>query len=132
LADVGVAGQVHGDHGDNYGGWNAASYWYVAPVPGWYLVVAEVTVGVNTSATRPSVLCLIQISTGPAVDYYEYHGVGTTDDGTVPGATALGYYYLRAGDYIWPLILFSGYPENGETVVSAGHHSHMEVIFVSS
>jgi hypothetical protein len=127
-----VAGQPHADFGDNYGGWDSALDVYVAKVPGWYLVCAEVTVGVNTSASWPECACQIQVSTGPDNDAYENHVIGTASDGTTPGATALGCYYLREGDYVWPLIYFTEYPENGNTVVTTGHASHFEAVWCSS
>ena len=47
------SGLVHGNLGDNYGGWNAAQNMYVAQQPGWYLVIAEVYG--NTPRLRPRI-----------------------------------------------------------------------------
>jgi hypothetical protein len=126
-----VTGIAHGDYGDNYGGWNAGSSWYVAQKAGWYLAVAEVFAAVPTGAVAPMVQAQFQISPSPGADAYEYHVVtSTAADGTIPGATALGYYYLRPGDTIYPLIYTFNFPSSS-TFVTAGHQSHMEVVFIS-
>jgi hypothetical protein len=126
-----VAGQVHGDRGDNYGGWVAADFWYAAQAAGWYLAVFEGFVEVNASASFPGVEAQLQVSTGSGPDNYESHVVNSTSDGTIPGAAAIGYYYLRPGDAIWPLVTISNYPAAGTTSVAAHGTSHFECVWVS-
>jgi hypothetical protein len=126
-----VSGQVHGDRGDNYGGWNAADFWYVAQSAGWYLVVFEGFVTANSSANYPGATAQIQVSTGPGPDNYESHVTTSASDGTIPGATAIGYYYLRPGDYVYPLLTISNYPASATTVASGGHVSHFEAVWIS-
>lgn len=126
-----VAGQIHGDYGDNYGGWNAAASNYISQAAGWYLVVLEAFVTVNTSASFPAVIAQIQVSAGPGPDNYEEHVVTVFNDGTIPGATAIGYYYLRPGDYVFGRVTISNYPAPANTSVAGNQKSHLEVIWVS-
>jgi hypothetical protein len=129
-----ITGIVHGDYGDNYGGWSAGSdNYYVAQAAGWYLVVAEVFVTANSGADYPMVQAGIQVSTAPSAhfDFYELHVVPASPAADVPGAAAMGLYYLNEGDYVFPGVAIENYPAPADTYVTAGHRSHFEVVWVS-
>ena len=59
-----VQGPIHGTLGDNYGGWNAGSNYYAAPVAGWYLVVAEYSMAVQTTGTMSLGACVLNPTSG--------------------------------------------------------------------
>lgn len=124
-----VEGLVHGTPGDNYGGWvPGSSNHYAAPVDGWYLVVA----GYTQSIQSATMSCLAGIAQAPAglstPDWYQC--VSTTTTNALPGAEAVGVYYLRAGDTVTPQ-----YQEQDggtfSTSVGAGHNSSFGVIWLS-
>jgi hypothetical protein len=129
-----IAAMPHGDYGDNYGGWSAGSNdYYVAQAAGWYLVVLEVFVNANSGADYPMVQAGIQVSNAPSAhfDFYELHVVPASPAADVPGAAAMGLYYLAEGDYVFPGVAIENYPAPSSTYVTAGHRSHFECIWVS-
>lgn len=124
-----VAGQVHGTPGDNYGGWVAgASNHYAAVVPGWYLVLG----GYSQAALSATMSCIAGIAQSPqglnTPDWYQQISTSATTD--LPGAEAIGVYYLRAGDTVTPQ-----YQETDggtfATSVTTGHNSSFGLIWLS-
>ncbi len=124
------AGRVHGSAGDPYGGWGTGSggYW-AAPVPGWYLVVAGYAQAVPASTPASCVAAILQTPQGSQEpDWYQQ--VSTTSAGFLPGAEAVGAYYLRAGDTVQPQYQ----QQDGgafATTVSAGHESSFGCVWLS-
>jgi hypothetical protein len=98
-----VAGPVHASNGDNYSGWSAANNWYVAPVAGWYMIMADVSVA---SSNGSSFQVGINVPTsggiaaptsgGAPPDYYQ--NLVTVSSGNASSATAIGCYYLLQGE----------------------------------
>lgn len=135
-----VAGVVHNSLGDNYGGWSAASNWYAAPVPGWYLAVAEIAAA--TTTTAPGQLTAgfsVPVSGGIASpasgggqpDRYQALPVSSSTWPT--GATAIGCYYLNTGEHIAPFAMWqSGASTTWSTDISHGFNSHFSVIWLSN
>lgn len=124
-------GRVHGTtyDADNYNGWTSgASNKYVAPVAGWYLVVA----GYNQTAPGASNL-IAGINQSPAgnaaPDWFQH--IRTTSGVYAAGAEAIGLYYLRQGDSVQPQYQ----PQDGAgtwtTFVGAGQESHFSVVWAS-
>ena len=102
-------GLVHGNPGDNYGGWSSSSNSYVAQQPGWYLVIAEVYASVPTAATgflSAGINCPSSGGVNPTTGPDQYQTVFfPTDSGTIyPGAFAMGMYYLAVGESVQPMI----------------------------
>lgn len=103
-----VGGLVHASNGDNYSGWDSTNKKYVAQQPGWYLVIAEVFATVPTLATG-FITAGISISSSGGIspsispDSYQsaFHPLTT---GAAPGASAIGLYYLAAGESVSPVI----------------------------
>lgn len=128
-----ITGIVHGDYGANYAGWTGGTVnTWTAPVNGWYLICAEIFTGSNAAASYPMVQAGIQVSTGSGhFDFYELHVVPASPAADRCGATALGYYYLREGDSVWPGVAVENYPSSTSTIVTAGHQSHFEAVWCS-
>jgi len=148
-----VAGLIHGSTGDNYGGWSAALtatvngkqasglHGYTAPVPGWYLVVAEISAATPATGTG----CLVAgIScpssggvtqpldgTGTQVDWYQHAGQVPTTGGP-PAATAIGLYWLDAGESVIPMAMVQDWPSNALTTSVAAYNSTFSVIWACS
>ena len=96
-----------GGNGDSYGGWSTADSWYAAQVPGWYLVIADLyaTAPAGTAGTLSAGI-YVSSSGGitPAFSPDSYQQVCSPDTAFQPGATAIGMYYLAAGEYVYPML----------------------------
>jgi hypothetical protein len=124
-----ITGQVHGDAGDNYSGWNAPGNKYVAQRAGWYLCVEEAFLQAPTQTATPSVLGLIGLTPGGADPYdrYQQQNMAIGLDGS--GATVVSYYYLRAGDSVAPQI--ETYDSSATTIpTSTTVNSHFELVWL--
>ena len=129
-------GLVHSSAGDNYGGWTVAGTlnYYTAQVPGWYLVLVN---GTQTSPATPSVHAAgigYYTSTGAAQgsttpDVYQIIASNTSTN--LPGADAIGLYYLNTGDRVAPMYQEVSGAATWSTTVSAGHQSAFGVVWVS-
>jgi len=102
-----LGGRVHSIAGDPYGGWTSgAANKYAAVVPGWYLCVLNVTQAVP-SATPAHPLAAIGYlqsggaNQGTAAQQWGQH-IRTTSASFLPGAEAIGLFYLRVGDFVQP------------------------------
>lgn len=139
-----VGGQVHGSavfDADNYNGWTTgASNAYVAQQPGWYLVLAEVGITPNAS-TAGSVMAGIRcpVSGGLTVptssnsppDWYQEMVATQVPGPSAP--TALGLYYLLAGESVSPQIQWQ--PNTGTGTFSTdvtSFNSTFSVVWVSN
>lgn len=131
-----AAGIVHGDTGDNYSsGFSGGAY--TAPVAGWYLAVFEGfgTYPSVTTATTMTAGFTVPSSGGRTpsqpVDWYQnlFPSLATYP----PGATAVGLYYLLAGETIQPMLRGANYTAGTwGTQVGGGINSHFEVIWISN
>ena len=130
-------GIIHGSLGDNYGGWNASLNAYVAQQPGWYLVLAEVYASLPAAATGFiyagfNVPTSGGISPTASPDQYQtmYH---PTTSGPVPGAAAIGVYYLAVGESVSPMIKCAGWGGSFSTAVGTNPTigSHMTCIWLA-
>jgi hypothetical protein len=124
-------GIVHGDNGDNYSGWNGTST-YTCVKPGWYLACSEFQMTAATLTTSPVNAALLGVTPHGSNTWDTYQQQYAPTAGN-PGATALGLYYLRAGD----TIQFGGATYGTasgtlNTSVTAGRQSHGELVWVSS
>jgi hypothetical protein len=133
-----VGGIVHGDVGDNYGGWSSgSSNSYVAQVPGWYLVVAEYFATVPSTPTTASIAACLQVGSTsggrtPNTTPDRYQQMYASSGNFSPGATAMGLYYLNTGESIQPIIQGLAYTSTTwNTAVSSGNNSHIEILWVS-
>jgi hypothetical protein len=147
-----TVGLVHGSYGDNYGGWNAATNQYVAPVNGWYLAVAEVNCATTSTANSYNQLVAgFSVPTSGGMAYqtvssnfsYSFNQPGTdwyqelnvSNAWTYPtGATAMNVYYLLAGETIAPVAQYLAHstPYTASTDVSHGFNSHFNVVWLSN
>lgn len=131
-----TVGQIHSSLGDNYSGWSAASNYYVAPVAGWYLAVAELNAATTATAnSHYSLVCGFSVPTSGGVtaptkpDWYQEMLVSNT--WTYPtGATGIGLYYLLPGETIAPVAQYIG--ATWGTDVTHGFASHFNVIWMSN
>ena len=117
------SGLVHGNLGDNYGGWNAAQNMYVAQQPGWYLVIAEVYGNTPSAATAymaAGINCPSSGGVNPSTSPDQYQTVyfPVTTGKTYPGALAIGAYYLAVGESVQPMIYANNWGGNYGTGVS--------------
>jgi len=139
-----VAGMIHGSPGDNYGGWSTSLSatiggtkvpglaGYQAKVPGWYLVFHETSVTVSPSSPAEVVAGIIcptsggipqpTDSTGTQVDWYQHVQCGGLSGGP-PAATAIGLYYLAAGEYVIPAVMPQDNPSSPSTSISSYNSS---------
>ena len=124
-------GIVHATPGDPYGGWHSgASNHYAAPVPGWYLVVAGYAPAVPASTPASCLAGILQSPAGSSSPD-QYQRISTSSSGFLPGAEAIGVYYLRAGDTITPQYQ----QQDGGTFATAGvagHESMLGIVWLSS
>ena len=118
-----VAGLIHGSPGDSYAGWSAYSNSYAAPVAGWYLVISEVyaalptlTTGYLSAGIKIPTSGGIAPSTSP--DWYQTVFFPLTS-GPVPGAAAVGCYYLNAGEAVQPVALTQSWVSGTWSTASA-------------
>lgn len=132
-----VAGPAHATPGDSYGGWTAGTAnAYAAQAPGWYLAVMEAfaTYPSTTSTCALTAAFSVPSSGGraPAARPDIYQQIFPSASTYPPGATAIGLYYLLAGETITPQVQaldYSGSGTWGTTVT--GVNSHFELIWVS-
>lgn len=124
-----VTGQVHGDAGDLYGGWNSSTNTYTAQVAGWYMAVEEVTLAQPTLTTSPSVLALLQLNPHGTDTWDRYQQQSCTTSTGGSGATAVSYYYLRVGDTIGPGI--EAFDASSTTLnTGSSTQSHFELVWL--
>jgi len=126
-----VGGIIHSGTGDPYSGWDAVNTRYVAPRPGWYLATFEVFFGTPSLTVTPSTIAQFRISTSAGVSNYDQYGhqnVPPSQSGG--GASAMGYYYLRAGDWIEPVVQTQDTASGSFSTVTSPN-SHFECIWVS-
>ena len=117
------SGLVHGNLGDNYGGWNPTQNMYVAQQPGWYLVIAEVYGNTPSAATAymaAGINCPSSGGVNPSTSPDQYQTVffPQTTGKTYPGALAIGMYYLAVGESVQPMIYANNWGGNYGTGVS--------------
>jgi len=127
-----ISGTGHSTAGDPWSGWSAANNRWVAPVSGWYMSTFEVFFPQATLTSTPSTLAQLRTSnTATASSNYDWYGhqnlPTTENDG---GAQAMGFYYLRAGDWIQPVVQTQD-TASGSFSTSTTNSSHFEVIWVS-
>ena len=125
-------GLVHGNPGDNYGGWNSATHMYAAQQPGWYLVIAEVYATIPAAATgylAAGISCPSSGGVNPTASPDQYQTVFfPVDSGSLyPGAFAMGMYYLAVGETVQPMIKCSNWGGSYGTAVSTGTKSQFTV-----
>lgn len=125
------AGRAHASAGDSYGGWRTGSGgFYAAPAAGWYLVAANYAQAVPASTPASCIAAILQTPAGAnSPDWFQQ--ISTTSGTLLPGAEALGCYYLRAGDTVQPQYQ----QQDGgtfATTVSAGHESSFGAVWLSS
>lgn len=124
-----VAGVVHADAGDPWHGWNSSTFQYTAPLAGWYLAVEEVSLAQPTQTATPSVAALFHLNPAgtDTYDRYQQQNMTTTTGGN--GATAVSYYYLRAGDTIGPAL--ETYDSSATTInTGTSTQSHFELVWL--
>ena len=125
------AGRVHASAGDPYGGWQTGSGgYYEAPVAGWYLVVAGYAQAPPASTPASLIAAILQDPAGArSPDWYQQ--MSTTSGSLLPGAEAIGAYYLREGDTVQPQYqqLSGG---TFSTTVAAGHECSFGCVWLSS
>jgi hypothetical protein len=129
-----AAGIIHASAGDNYGGWvSGTANRYAAQVPGWYLATLMVSqASPNANATHAAGISYYTSGTIAQSTTPDMFQVITSDTATaIPGAEAIGLYYLDAGDYLQPEINQLGGNATYSTSVSAGHQSTFGVVWVS-
>lgn len=121
---------VHGNVTDNFSAWSSANSNYVAPISGWYLCVEEAFFAAPTLTATPSALALLQPNPNGADtwDRFQQQSFITT---AASGATAVSYYYLRAGDTLTPGAQHYDTVASGNlnTNVSIAN-SHLEIVFL--
>lgn len=126
-----LTGRVHATPGDNYGGWTSGgSNLYTAQAAGWYLVCA----GYFSTAIGGTFHPVAAIAQTPAgynsPDWYQH--VRSVSTSLIPGAEALGLYYLREGDTVQPVYAVQDGTGTMTTSVGTGTESHFEAVWVSN
>jgi len=130
-----VAGLLHGSPGDSYAGWSSYSNSYAAPAAGWYLVIFEVyaalptlTTGYLSAGIKVPTSGGIAPSTSP--DWYQTVFFPLTSL-PVPGAAAVGCYYLNAGETVQPVALTQNWSNTTwSTSTSASARSQFSVFWL--
>ena len=131
-----VAGLIHGVSGDNYAGWSDYSNSYAAPVAGWYLVISEIyaalpslTTGYLSAGIKVPTSGGITPVTSPDIYQTVYFPL---ESGPVPGAAAVGCYYLNAGETVQPVALAQGWSgSTWSTASAAATRSQFTVLWLS-
>jgi hypothetical protein len=131
-----VGGLIHASPGDSYAGWSAYNNNYAAPQPGWYLVISEVYAALPTLATGYLSAGIkvpssggIAPSTSP--DWYQTMYFPLTS-GPVPGAAAIGCYYLNAGETVQPMALAQNWTNTTwSTASAAATRSQLTILWLS-
>jgi hypothetical protein len=118
-------GALHGSLGDNYAGWSASANAYTAQVAGWYLIMAEVYAALPSALTG-FISAGIKVSSSGGItpsaspDIYQVMYFPQDAAGTpVPGAAAVGCYYLAQGESVSPMIKCASWGGNYSTAVSS-------------
>jgi hypothetical protein len=123
-----VGGIVHNSAGDPWSGWDSTNKRWVAPVSGWYLCVQESFFAQpNTTTGVAQAGFILSLSGNAAQDQYGIQNIPSTVGNG--GAAAIGYYYLRAGDWIEPVAEQTA-GTTGLTTSVTGCNSHMEIVWV--
>lgn len=130
------AGLIHGNPGDNYGGWNSSTYMYVAQQPGWYLVIAEVYATIPSAATgylAAGISCPSSGGVNPTASPDQYQTVffPVTSGSLYPGAFAMGMYYLAQNESVQPMIKASNWGGSYGTAVSTQTRSQFTCIWMA-
>lgn len=128
-----VSGVVHGSAGDNYGGWTSGgSNKYTAPVSGWYLVQGQYVQTALASGTASLIGAILPSPIGnTSPDVYQH--ISTTSTNELPGADAIGVYYLRAGDTVTPQYQQQDGGATYNTIShtsNAGHECNFSVVWL--
>jgi hypothetical protein len=128
-----ASGLIHSSAGDNYGGWvSGTANHYAAKVPGWYMAVMSVSQATpSSSCTHVAGIGYYTAAGAPQQTVPDvYQCITSNTSSSIPGAEAIGLYYLDVGDYLVPQ-----YQETGVTTfatsVAAGHNSTFGVVWVS-
>ena len=131
-----VGGLIHGVSGDNYAGWSDYDNNYAAPVAGWYLVISEIYAALP-SETTGYLSAGIKVPTSGGItpvtspDIYQTVYFPLTS-GPVPGAAAVGCYYLQAGETVQPVALTQGWSgSTWSTASAAATRSQLTVLWIS-
>jgi hypothetical protein len=136
-----AAGIVHSDTGDNYSGWaSGASNKYTAQQPGWYLYCAEYFLGSSAASGATAVAGVLPSTSGGVSPLHtpdSYQRLTATTTASVgAGCTALGLYYLLAGETLTPQAEGLSYSGTFGTLTgtsnSGTYASHCEIIWVSN
>lgn len=131
-----VGGLIHASNGDNYAGWSSASNAYIAQQPGWYLVITEVFATVPTVTTGYLTAGIKVASSGgisPSVSPDSYQSVFfPLTSAQAPGASAIGLYYLAAGESVSPVIRADNWISAGTwgTTSSSAVRSQFTVVWL--
>jgi hypothetical protein len=136
-----VGGIVHSDTGDNYSGWaSGASNVYTAQQPGWYLYCAEYFLTSSAASGATAVAAVLPSKSGGVSPLHtpdSYQRLTATATASVgAGCTALGLYYLLAGETLTPQAEGLSYSGTFGTLTgtsnSGTYASHCEIIWVSN
>ncbi len=131
-----AGGIVHADNGDNYSGFNTTSSVYTAQVAGWYLAIYEAfATYAGTPSTASLVVGLQTSSSGgrsPSASIDWYQQMFPSSASFPPGGTAVGLYYLAAGETIRPMIEGQSYTASTWGTTVTGVNSHFELVWVSN
>lgn len=132
-----VTGEIHGDAGDSYNGWvSGATNRYVAVQPGFYLVCAGYYEAPLASAAQCLAAIGYYISSGtgqgsPTPDQYQSQASSSANATALPGAEAIGIYYLDVGDYVQPQYQQQNGAATYSTSITAGHKSRFSMVWIS-
>ena len=135
-----VGGLVHGDTGDNYGGWSPGpSNAYTAQTAGWYLLAGEYF-STSSAASGATVVAGIQPSASGGVaplhpvDFYQAL-TATATASVGGGGTVLGIQFLSIGETIAPVVEALSYASTYGTLTGLNNggyaYSHLECIWLS-
>ena len=136
-----VGGLVHGDNGDNYGGWSPGpSNAYTAQTAGWYLLVGEYF-STSSAASGATVVAGIQPSTSGgvaplhAVDLYQSL-TATATASVGGGGTILGLQYMGIGESVAPVVEALSFAAPYGTLAGTSnggvYASHLGAVWISS
>jgi hypothetical protein len=132
-----VTGEIHAAPGDSYGGWTSgAANKYVAVVPGFYLVVAGYY-ETSMASLGQCVACVgYFIGSGtaqgsPSPDQFQSQASTSANATALPGAEAVGIYYLDAGDFIQPQYQQQNGGATFSTSTTPGHKSRFSAVWIS-
>jgi hypothetical protein len=127
-----VSGIVHATTGDNYSGWNASSQKYTAPANGWYLCIHEVYMALPTLTSTPLTIASFMPNPAGAGSWDNFQRMNANKTGNPGGATAVGLYYLRAGDTIEAGVFPFDYTSSTtSTNNNFGRNPHLDIVWIS-